>query len=394
MSSSHINTAREEASLKQTDLLRRQSQALRSAVNEEPLETSLGVLVRAAIDALGPGTQAAFYLANEDNSTLHPVTGSCWSFPINTAAGKLIGTLAIYLRDPREATESELEQLSLLTNTASIIISKHNESEVRKRAEEALQKSEAQLRLLNEELEERVRERTRELEAEVHERRTGEERIKNLLRRLVSAEEQERRRIARELHDSFGQQLAALHMNIEVLRSRFGGDAMMHDHIERIRETFERLNSNVDFLAWELRPPSLDLLGLDAAMESYVKEWSQQFRVEAGYEGVGVSKLRLTAEAETSLYRIFQEALQNVHKHAAADRVNVIFERRDGHAVLIIEDNGKGYDVEAQDDGHRMGLINMQERAALVGGVVEIESQSGEGTTVFVRVPVATNGKE
>ena len=86
--------------------------------------------------------------------------------------------------------------------------------------------------------------------------------------------------------------------------------------------------------------------------------------------------------------------MQNVHKHAGADRVNVVFERRDGHAVLIVEDNGKGYDSEDQTDGRGMGLINMRERAALIGGTVEIESQSGEGTTVFVRVPVAENGNK
>src|SRR5262249_25993590 len=279
----------------------------------------------------------------------------CWSFPVNSAAGKLIGTLAIYSSKPREATTGELELASLLTSTASIIISRHKESEVRICAEEALRKSEAQLRSLNEQLEERVRHRTRELRAEVQERRTAEERIKNLLRQLVSAQEQERRRIARELHDTFGQQLAALHMNIELLRSRADGDRTMRENIERMREAFDRLNSSVDFLAWELRPPSLDMLGLDAAMASYVKEWSQQFGVEAVYEGVAVSGLRLAAQTETNLYRIFQEALQNVHKHAGADRVNVVFERRDGQAVLIIEDNGKGYDSEAQSDGRGMG---------------------------------------
>ena len=270
-----------------------------------------------------------------------------------------------------------------------------------KRAEEALRESEMrlreseeQLRRLNEQLEERVVERTAALQAEVHERRAAEDRIKNLLRQLVSVQEQERRRIARELHDTLGQQLAALHMSIEVLKASADGETNGHEHIERMRETFDGLNSSVDFLAWELRPPSLDILGLDDAMANYVKGWSQQFGVEAVYEGVAVSGLRLAAEAETNLYRIFQEALQNVHKHSGADRVNVVFERRDGQAVLIIEDNGKGYDSEAQDDGRGMGLINMRERAALINGALEIESQSGAGTTVFVRVPVAENGHQ
>ena len=284
-------------------------------------------------------------------------------------------------------------ELQFATQLEGLKMDSSNDTSALHETEKRLREN-AALRTLNEQLEERVRDRTRELEAEVLERRIGEERIKNLLRQLVSAEDQERRRIARELHDTFGQQLAALHMCIEVLKSKADGDATVHEHLERTREAFDRLNSSVDFLAWELRPPSLDLLGLDAALESYVKEWSQQFGVEAVYEGVGVSGLRLAAEAETNLYRIIQEALQNVHKHADANRVNVVFERRDGQAVLIIEDNGKGYDSEAQTDERGMGLINMRERAALIDGTLEIESQPGEGTTVFVRVPVAENGKQ
>ena len=399
---------------------RSQREALEAAVNGAPLAESLEPLVRTAVETLGRGARAAFYIVNDDGKRLHHLVGmptdyaklvdgvetgpgsrwpaeqfdarDCWSFPINTEAGKFVGTLVIYLSQPQSPTNRDLELASLITNSASIIISRHNESEVRKRAEEALRESEAQLRSLNEQLEERVRDRMHDLQAEVQERRTGEERIKNLLRQLVSAQEQERRRIARELHDTFGQQLAALHMSIEVLRAKAGGDPTVHENIERMREVFDRLNSSVDFLAWELRPPSLDLLGLDAALESYVKEWSQQFGIEAGYEGIAVSGLRLAAEAETNLYRIFQEVLQNIHKHAGADRVNVVFERRDGQAVLIVEDNGKGYDSEDQNDGRGMGLINMRERAALIGGNIEIESQSGEGTTVFVRVPVGENG--
>ena len=99
---------------------------------------------------------------------------------------------------------------------------------------------------------------------------------------------------------------------------------------------------------------------------------------------------RLLPDVETQLYRIFQEALQNVHRHANADRVNVLFERPDGQAVLIVEDNGAGYDPEQSiNDERGMGLINMSERAALVNGNIEIESQEGVGTTVFARVPVS-----
>ena len=157
-----------------------------------------------------------------------------------------------------------------------------------------------------------------------------------------------------------------------------------------MREIFDQLNSSVDFLAWELRPASLDLLGLDAALRTYVQNWSEQFGIEAAYHSTGMEGARLLPDVETQLYRIFQEALQNVHRHANADRVNVLFERPDGQAVLIVEDNGAGYDPEQSiNDERGMGLINMSERAALVNGNIEIESQKGVGTTVFARVPVS-----
>jgi signal transduction histidine kinase len=226
--------------------------------------------------------------------------------------------------------------------------------------------------------------------AEVQERRAGEERIKKLLRQLVHAQEEERRKIARELHDTLGQQLAALHVSIEIISSKVDSEVSLKDDVERMRQIFNRLNSDVDFLAWELRPPLLDLLGLDAALESFVKEWSQQFGIAAAYQAVKMEGARFGPEGEINLYRIFQEALQNIHKHAGATHVNVLLERHDGQAVLVIEDNGKGYTAahEAVGDDRGMGLTNMQERAALIGGEVEVETEAGAGTTIFVRVPL------
>lgn len=260
-----------------------------------------------------------------------------------------------------------------------------------------MSQSKEQLRFLNEELEQRVRDRTRELaeanvslQSEIADRRAAEERIKNLLRQLVNSEEQQRRRIARELHDTLGQQLAALHMNLELLKAKANSDQTVLADIERMSAILDQLNSNIDFLAWELRPASLDLLGLDAAFKTYVRDWSEQFGIEAAYHSTAMGGARLSPDVETHLYRIFQEVLQNVHKHSNADHVSVLFERREDQAVLIVEDNGSGYDADQPiSDDRGMGLTNIKERAALVNGHIEIESQPGVGTTVFARVPVS-----
>ena len=265
-------------------------------------------------------------------------------------------------------------------------------------AAEALRRSEEQLRRSNEELERRVRERTRELEeiagdllSEVGERAAAEARVKKLLGQLVSAQEEERRRVARELHDTLGQQLAALRLSIDLLKTKAGGDGL-REETERVQSIFDRLNADVDFLAWEMRPAALDALGLDAALQSFVRDWSDHFRISADYQGLHAGARRLAPEVETNLYRILQEALQNVHKHAGATRVSVLLEQRDGQAVLIVEDDGRGYDADGADGERGMGVTNMRERAALVGGTFEIESRPGAGTTVFVRVPAGRAG--
>jgi signal transduction histidine kinase len=165
----------------------------------------------------------------------------------------------------------------------------------------------------------------------------------------------------------------------------------VREETERMSSIFERLNADVDFLAWELRPAALDTLGLDAALQSFVHEWSEHFKIAADYRGPVSGATRLAPESESNLYRILQEALQNVHKHAGATHVSVILEQHDGRALLIVEDNGCGYNPDtevAMDTNKGMGVINMRERTALIGGELEIESSPGTGTTIFVRVPV------
>jgi PAS domain S-box-containing protein len=210
-----------------------------------------------------------------------------------------------------------------------------------------------------------------------------------LLTRLVFAQEDERRRIAREMHDQFGEQLTALAQRIHVLK-REGGAEAWRAHVESIEAIAQQLDRDVDQLVWDLRPTALDDLGLRAALDNYVRSWSTRIGVPATLHMSGLLDERLPSHTETALYRIAQEALTNVAKHARAANVEVILERRGDHVLLVIEDDGVGFDsavVDTRRDG--LGLVGMKERAALVGATLEIESSSGGGTTVLLRVDAA-----
>jgi signal transduction histidine kinase len=201
----------------------------------------------------------------------------------------------------------------------------------------------------------------------------------------------ERRRIAREMHDQFGEQLTALTLRIRMLKEAVGENAGLRTHVESLRKIAERLDRDVDHLVWELRPTALDDLGLRAALANYVQNWSDRVGIAAVVHTSGLLDYRLTPDAETALYRIAQEALTNVAKHARAKNVEVILERRADHVLLAIEDDGVGFDPAAREDrGQAFGLLGMQERAALVGATLEIESSSGQGTTVLVRLAAVT----
>ncbi len=256
--------------------------------------------------------------------------------------------------------------------------------------------AEGGLRRAHDELERRVGERTRELTdstqtllGEVRERIAAEEQVRGLLRRVVDAQELERRRVARDLHDILGQQLTALGLKLELLKAKCGDRPDLCEEVEQARHMLRRLDEEVDFMSWELRPASLDQLGLPAALGTFVREWAGHTRVPAEFHAGGFEGARLAPEVETNLYRVAQEALNNTYKHAAAKSVAVQLQRRDGLVVLVVADDGKGFDPGAADAGGRaIGLLNMRERAEQVGGTLEIESEPGGGTTVYARVPV------
>jgi signal transduction histidine kinase len=216
-----------------------------------------------------------------------------------------------------------------------------------------------------------------------------------LLGRLVFAQEDERRRIARDMHDQFGEHLTALSLQIAVLRDACGGRAELAGHVSALEALAERLDRDVEQLVWQLRPTALDDLGLRAALANYVQEWSQRHNVTAELHTSGLLDDRLAPDVETALYRIAQEALNNVAKHALARRVEVLLERRPDCVLLIVEDNGVGFDpAKSRATRHGFGLDGMQERAALVGASIDIDSTPGQGTTVLVRMAVPAGSSE
>jgi two-component system CheB/CheR fusion protein len=261
----------------------------------------------------------------------------------------------------------------------------------RKKMEEALKRAQ-------EDLETKVIERTAELaetneslRREIVERKRAEEERVGLLRKIVTTQEDERSRIARDMHDQLGQRLTALRLKIASLKEICADNEDLCARVERLGEIGAGLDAEVSFLAWELRPAVLDDLGLVVAADNYVTEWSKHFEIPAEFQSTGLKKTRLDPETETNLYRITQEALNNTFKHAKASRASVLLEKRHKSVVLIIEDDGIGFDPNKKrritKSGRGLGLIGIRERAAIVGGSVEIESTPGKGTTIYVRVP-------
>ena len=261
-----------------------------------------------------------------------------------------------------------------------------------KQIEEELNRYRTQLESLVEERTAELEESNISLRQEMLDRQRAEEERIGLLRRIVTTQEDERRRIARDIHDQLGQQLTALRLKIATLAEDGTiGPKLAHD-IGTLQDNAAKLDSEIGFLAWELRPAALDDLGFVAATRNFVAEWSKHYDIPAELHAGKAEGNRMSAEIETNLYRITQEALNNVVKHADAKSVNVVIERRRNEIVLIIEDDGNGFEpgdsVPIRDSGKGLGLVGMRERAALIGGTLEIESAPGKGTTIFARVPI------
>jgi PAS domain S-box-containing protein len=233
---------------------------------------------------------------------------------------------------------------------------------------------------------------------DISDRKRGEEERKQLLQRLITAHEDERRHLSRELHDNIGQYLSALLLGLESFTRIPKLPSQALDKLSYLKETTKQLELDVHRVALELRPTMLDDLGLEAALSNLTREWERRHgeRIKAVFNSTGFTNHaeRLSSEVEFAIYRVVQEALTNVSRHSQAEIVSVILARDDSRVQVVIEDDGVGFDVEtlmsAAVENRRLGLMGMQERAQLVGGEFKIES--GAGTTIVISIPLSQNG--
>jgi signal transduction histidine kinase len=234
----------------------------------------------------------------------------------------------------------------------------------------------------------------RKLQREITERERAEKEIRYLSRKLLNGIEEAQKKLARDLHDEFGQTLASLHLNAEAI-----SNAMPAEHqdqkkrIEEVTVLIEQLGDKIRNISSDLRPDLLDDLGLVPTLEWYIKEFHEKRRdIKINFQSVGI-KRRLPPEIEIVLYRLFQESLNNVVKHAKANQVDVMLTYNYPKAIFVVRDNGVGFDEQTRHS-KGIGLIGMRERVVSLNGTIDIRSVMGKGTTIRAELPVLYEKKE
>jgi signal transduction histidine kinase len=209
---------------------------------------------------------------------------------------------------------------------------------------------------------------------------------RDTVRRVISAQELERQRLARELHDETGQALTSILLGLKAIRAA-DTDAGAERAETDVRDLVVQALQDVRSLAVELRPTALDDFGLVPALERLAGTFEERSGIRTAVES-SLSDERLPPEAETALYRVVQEALTNVVKHAGAETVSIVVARRGPGVSAVIEDDGRGFDAaEVRDDA--LGIVGMRERLALLGGTLAVESTPGIGTSLVAYVPLS-----
>jgi signal transduction histidine kinase/CheY-like chemotaxis protein len=415
-----------------------QKEAFQAAVNSAPLKTSLAVLIRTAIEQIGDGARCAFFIANASETELHHVTGmsdtyakdvdgfkigsdslACglavynrqpvitsdvreeprwrqwlwlaqkhgyrgiWSFPVETSAGKVVGTFAMYFEEPRQATSRDQEFAGVLTHAASIIISRQQESE-------ALLESEDRYRSLAGTLESQVRDRTRDLEERNAEILRQAEQVRELTAQLLRAQDVEQRRLALELHDGAGQWLVALKWKLGSLTQQIPEqNKTLTDGLEDSLKLLDSLSQELRTVSHLLHPPLLEDAGLRIALQQYADGILERSGLAVELQ-IDPNLKRLPPDVERTVFRIVQEALTNVHRHAKTKSSVVRISTTSMGINVDVEDKGQGITgFKSLDDPSAklgVGIRGMQERVRQLRGKLDLQS-SPYGTKVSMFLP-------
>lgn len=216
---------------------------------------------------------------------------------------------------------------------------------------------------------------------------SGNEQLHALSRRLMEIQEAERLSLSRELHDESGQILSVLMVRLGLLERDANDSTLVHNHIESLKEIVKNVLDNLHQIAVNLRPASLDRLGLVIGLQQYVQDFSKQHCINVQFDVAGEEIGCLSSETETAFFRIVQESMLNVVLHAQATQIDILLTRRGGSLVMMIEDNGIGFTPGQLLEQNRLGLFGMRERIQILGGRFQVESAPGKGTTIVVEVP-------
>jgi PAS domain S-box-containing protein len=352
------------------------------------------------VEAAGRPLQEVFPLLDEETRTALEDP----AMP-RRPAGQIANLARHALLITKTAGEIPIQASGLLvqdqhTASTQVVLVFHDVTE-RRRSELSLRRL-AEAETLNTQLEDRILERTHqlrttvnELRREISERQQAEEalrrsreQLRRLSARLQAAREEERKRIAREIHDQLGGAMTGLKMDVAALRRTL--QTALLDKTGAMGELIDDTIQSVRRIATELRPAILDDFGLLAAIE-----WQlQEFQTRAGIQChlvAEVDNIPLDSESSTAVFRVFQETLTNVARHANATQVDVRIEHQDGQLTLQVHDNGRGISEEEISGSKSLGLVGMQERIHLLSGELDIRGAPGLGTTVLVKIPLERN---
>ena len=217
--------------------------------------------------------------------------------------------------------------------------------------------------------------------------------MRDLSRQVIEAQENERRAIGRELHDEIGQTLTGLKILLEMVQRQ--SLETSREKLVQIQDVVGELIDHVNALSLDLRPPMLDDLGLLPALLWFIDRFTSRMNVTVAFQHDGLQNKRFTPAVETAVYRLVQEALTNIARHAKVETANVRILVREKYLELSVEDQGAGFDVQtAFERRDALGLNGMRERVRLLDGDLEVNSTPGEGTRIFFRLPLKEEGRE